>query len=221
MMPPLPYATARLRTSAVAALVFVVACGGSTAGGTGSTDGAGGSTSADAASGGGGSAAGTGGFVATGGAGTGGTTSDTVSITFTVTGQGSYCHHGCTWPSIHVMDSGGHPLDFGTLCSVDCDTCGSTLCPPLPCFPDDLVTEATLEWDGSYYVPSACGPGTSCFQRTFATPGRYTATFCETPGTLSGPDGGYRECVPSGPEKCGEVAFDYPSSSAVHGTLGP
>ena len=143
------------------------------------------------------------------------------SIEFTVTG-GSYCHHGCDGPpSVNVVDSAGHGLELGSNCYTDCRSCSISGCPPGPCSQDGIVTGANLNWDGSYLATSTCGPGTSCLEPAVAPPGKYTATFCATPGKLMGPDGGFQQCVPSGPAKCASVKFDFPSSTVVKGTVGP
>jgi hypothetical protein len=135
---------------------------------------------------------------------------------------GTYCHQGCDGPpTISVANSSGLAFVFDNVCQTDCRTCELTQCPPGPCYQDSTVAGATLNWDGSYYGAWTCGSGTSCLEPTFAPPGRYTATYCATPGTLHKPDGGAAQCVVSGPEKCTSVDFDFPSMTVVKGAVGP
>jgi len=191
-----------MHANALLSLALTVACGGDTTG----------------SSGGGGSSS-TGGGTGTGGAGG---SLGMASVEFTVVGPATYCHKDCMGPpSITVTDSAGRTLGFGGLCRVQCDTCMLSACPPVACQMDGPVTGATLNWDGSYSASSTCGPGTECLSPSMALPGRYTATFCATPGTLTGPDGGFQQCVTSGPAKCAPVEFDFPSTGVVRGTLGP
>lgn len=145
----------------------------------------------------------------------------TATIGFTVTG--SYCHGGCSFsPSIGIEDSTGRAVVIENPCRTDCATCAvSKSCPTGPCVADGVVTGANLVWDGSYYATSTCGSGTSCSEQTFAPPGKYIAVYCATPGVLTGRDGGPPHCTTTGPEKCGSVDFDFPSSTVVKGTLGP
>jgi hypothetical protein len=146
-----------------------------------------------------------------------------VSIEFTVVG-GPYCKAQCgAGPSIGIANPSGKSLVLTTNCDVPCSTCLAPSCPPPIACPNIgiNVTGATLDWDGSYYATSTCGSGTSCLEQTFGAPGEYTATFCATPGTLIGPDGGVQECVTSGPAKCGSVTFAFPESAVVFGTVGP
>lgn len=70
-------------------------------------------------------------------------------------------------------------------------------------------------------METSCGTGKSCAEPVFAKPGKYTAKMCVTPGKLTGPDAGQRQCVTTGPEKCGSVEFDFPSSTVVKGAVGP
>jgi hypothetical protein len=88
---------------------------------------------------------------------------------------------------------------------------------PVPIYIAD--SSGTLNWDGSYYFQSVCGTGTECFGSTFAKPGKYTATFCATPGTADPTSA--TGCDASGPDKCATVDFDFPSSGTVTGTVGP
>ncbi len=211
------------RGCCVGVIVATIACG-RTSDGVGTTEpgGSGGSAGAAGSSGAGGTGAGGNGSGGSIQAGAGGSASPgTVSIEFTV-GAGSYCHRSCQPGStIEVRDASGRALSPGNLCTVDCTTCTNSLCPPLPCLPDGAVTGAHLDWDGRYYAESTCGSGTSCVEPAIAPPGKYTATFCATPGTLTGPDGGFQQCVTSGPAQCGSVQFDFPSTAVVKGTIGP
>jgi hypothetical protein len=225
-------------------MAFVVlGCGGSTSGsgatgsggatGTGGSLAAGGGAGVGGGSGGAGASTGTGGTTTAGGTtgvdgsggtsagGTGGVSPGNASIEFTVTG-GPFCHHGCDGPpAIAVADSTGHGLELASNCYTACKSCSISGCPPGPCYQDGVLTGAKLDWDGSYLATSTCGPGTSCLEPAVAPAGKYTATFCATPGKLTGPDGGFQQCVTSGPPKCGSVEFDLPSSVVVKGTVGP
>ena len=117
-----------------------------------------------------------------------------------------------------IKDASGRVLQFGNLCTNDCATCKLSLCPALPCFPDGVVKGARFDWDGHYFAQSTCGAGMTCLAPQYAKPGRYTATFCATPGTLT--NDSLPQCVTSGPAQCTSVEFDYPSSNVVKGTLG-
>jgi len=168
----------------------------------------------------------TGGTTGTGGAqgssGTGGRSSVSpgkVSIEFTVTGPESYCAPICPAPEIEIQDASGRALVRTEVCRVDCGSCIES-CPSCLNI-GTAITGIKMDWDGAVYQSSTCGAGLSCLEPTFASPGRYTAMFCATRGTLAGPDGGLRQCVTSGPPKCGTVTFDFPSSVAVKGTVGP
>jgi hypothetical protein len=79
-------------------------------------------------------------------------------------------------------------------------------------------TGGDFVWTGVYYDGSSCGGGAGCFIQRFATPGRYRAVMCATPGTLSAPDGGQPVCTKEAP-RCVELPFDFPSSTVVEGTL--
>ena len=180
-------------------MAFIVfGCGGSTAGNN--TTGSGGSAGA-------------------------GVPPGTASIAFTVVG-GPYCMtETCgAGPSIDIKDSAGKSLTLTTSCSdLSCGTCMRSPCPGIACAIRGIkVTGASLDWDGSSYVTSTCGTGTACTGPAFAPPGKYTATFCATPGKLTGPDGGFQQqCVTNGSPKCASVEFDLPSSVVVKGAVGP
>jgi hypothetical protein len=191
------------------ALLVMLACSSSTSTGSGTS-------AADGSNG-------TGGATGSGGSG-GGVSPGKATIEFTVTG-GSYCMTSqCgAGAGVGLKDSSGKSLALTTSCSdVSCKTCVSSACPGYFCQPNGIVvTGAGLTWDGTNYITSTCGTGTSCTEPSFAKPGKYTATMCATPGKLSGPDAGPRQCVTNGPEKCGSVEFDFPSSTVVKGTVGP
>lgn len=169
---------------------------------------------------GGGGSGGSGGSsgASSGGAG-GGVSPGKVSIEFTVTGPESYCAPICPAPEIKIQDSSGRALILTEFCQVDCGSCFKTC--PFCLNVGTAVTGIKMDWDGTVYQGSTCGAGSSCVEPTFASPGKYTATFCATPGTLTGPDGGLGQCVTSGSPKCGTVIFDFPSSVVVKGTVGP
>lgn len=197
--------------------------GGSVA--SGGTANAGGAVGTGASSGTGGfSGSGGDGGVNTGGTG-GGVSPGKASIEFTAVGPDSYCMTSqCNaGASIGLKDSSGKALTLTTNCSdVSCKTCTSSACPGYFCQPNGIaITGAGLDWDGRNYVTSTCGAGTSCVEPAYAKPGKYTATMCATPGKLTGPDAGPRQCITSGPVKCGSVEFDFPSSTLVKGTVGP
>lgn len=173
-------------------------CEQASGGGSGGPIGAGGSTATDASS----------------------VSSGKASIEFTVTGRDSYCGPGCPAPAISIMDSEGRTLTLEEGCQTDCRTCLPAPCIYCPAI-GVAITDVKLDWDGTVYVASACGAGNACAKSRFAPPGRYTATFCATPGKLTGPDGGIQQCVNTGPSKCGSVEFDFPSTTVVKGTVGP
>jgi len=194
--------------------MLALECGGSTIGATGSggpSSSGGASTGGSTGMGGSGSSAGTGGGSSV--------SPGKASIEFAVTGPESYCAPICPAPAIKIEDSSGHELLLTETCRVDCGTCIEQ-CPS--CLNvASAVTGIKVDWDGTVYTGSTCGAGLSCVEATFATPGKYTATFCATPGTLIGPDGGLHQCVTTDPPKCGSVTFDFPSSTVVKGTVGP
>lgn len=150
----------------------------------------------------------------------------TATIEFSVAGTDSYCMESrCSeGPSIDIEDSSRHSLFTvsASCASVSCDTCSTSPCPGYACFPMGVaVTGATLQWDGGYNVTSTCGAETSCVAKAYAAPGKYTATFCATPGTLTKPVGGTPHCTTTSQQKCGSVTFDFPSSTTVKGSVGP
>src|SRR5450432_1521472 len=155
----------------------------------------------------------------------GGVSPGTTSIDFKVAGAGSYCMMSdCgAGPSIGIKDAAGGALTLETSCSnVACASCSKSACPGFACQPMGIaVTGAHLDWNGGYYATSTCGAGTSCLEPVFAKPGMYTATVCATPGMLTGGDAGPAKCVASGPAKCGQVQFEFPSMTVVNGTIGP
>jgi len=156
-----------------------------------------------------------------GGGGTGGVSAGTATIVFSVSPGSQYCSQHCIGGgSISVADASG-TLDFSNWCQTDCATCQGTLCPPVACAPDEAITGARLDWDGKYYasVRDKCGAGTTCLEQRTALPGKYTAKFCATPGTMSGVDAGSPTCSPTGLEKCTSVEFQFPSSAVATGTL--
>jgi hypothetical protein len=162
-----------------------------------------------------------------GSGGSGGSTSPgKATVEFAVQG-GPYCMTSSCGdgPSIDIEE-----VNLAHSCSdFSCRTCqpsfgagcGAIQCPQ----PQGIaVTGAKMVWDGSYFAGSTCTlqqSQVSCSDPAFAAPGKYTAKFCATPGTLTGPDGGPRQCVASGAMKCATVQFDYPSTTTVTATLGP
>jgi hypothetical protein len=143
------------------------------------------------------------------------------TITFSAEG-GMYCRHGCDGPAeLSIGVAQGQSFILTGECDVSCATCANMECPPLVCAPDDAVTGASFTWDGSYFAESKCGAGVSCVTPRFAPPGRYTATFCATPGAITGLHGGTAECTPLGPAQCTSIEFDFPSTTVATGTLTP
>lgn len=217
--------------ASTAALAVALGCGGDTLTTGTHTTGAGGSSGAAGAtgiSGASGSASSGGVTSAAGGSGSGGiggsTSPGKASIEFTTTPLVSYCRpSACGEPTIGIKDAAGNALELFTTCTdVSCASCSQSGCPNFFCPPTGaVVTSAKMDWDGTSYVTSTCGAGTSCMELRYAKPGKYTATFCATPGKLTGPDGGTRQCVASGPAQCGQVEFDFPSATVVKGTVGP
>jgi hypothetical protein len=165
------------------------------------------------------------GSVATGGAPSvldSGISNSHVAIEFAVTGQTSYCGGICGGPEIQIANEGGTTLAVEPGCdAADCRTC----VPRFNCIEGPrvgvAVTGATFDWDGTVYSSSTCGAGSMCDAAERAPPGRYTATFCATPGTLVGPDGSIPECNQTGSTRCASVTFDFPKDALVQGTLGP
>ena len=147
----------------------------------------------------------------------------TTSIKIEIYGSDPHCFSSnCgEGPAIAISDSEGHVLDVRGSCgSLSCESCSPRLCPGPPCQPQTLpLKEASLVWDGSSFVWSTCGMDASCTRRSYATPGRYTATFC-TEDALVAVDGGPSRCVARGPMKCIELPFDFPSPVPVVGSLG-
>jgi len=172
---------------------------------------------------GGGGSAGTGGSLASGGGNS--TSPGKVSIEISVQGPETYCTESQCGeaPPLVFRDARGNPLKLSLSCSeVGCDTCAPSACPGYACQPMGLgVSGATLEWDGSIYAPATCGGGKSCIAPTFAAAGRYTVTYCATPGTLASPDGGVPHCTSTGSSRCVSIDFDFPAAGTVKGTVGP
>jgi hypothetical protein len=226
------------RMAVVAAAVVAIACGGTaidqtqsvhaaesggSAGFTADTGGADPGGAGTSGSGGAAGAIGAGGrnALGTGGAvgGTGGASSFKVTFDFSVAGSQSFCRHDCVPPRVIISDSAGHELDLGGFCRTDCTTCLPTICPPIPCLPDEAVTEIIRDWDGIHYTQSSCGDA-RCFAPTVATAGTYVATTCLTPGFMSFPDGGSPRCNVTGSEVCGSIQFKVPSNETFSGTIG-
>ena len=139
----------------------------------------------------------------------------TASVKFSV--YGSYCQSACGQAKLEIEDTNGQVLGSDvSACEPDCSACSAPFsCPPIACPPPGMLTDAGFDWDGSYYVSSTCGSGTSCRETLFAKPGTYIAKLCANPGALSGV-----VCVPSGPETCTSVEFDFPSNATVMATFG-
>jgi hypothetical protein len=152
------------------------------------------------------------------------TSPGTVTLRLTVSPGRSYCDQDdfCNFAShIHVRDPSGRVLLTALpFCQPICSQlCAPPPCPGFPCIPmGTRFTGEQLVWSGVYYDSSTCGAGAGCFIQRFATPGRYRAVMCATPGTLSAPDGGQPVCAKEGP-RCVELPFDFPSSTVVEGTL--
>jgi hypothetical protein len=160
-----------------------------------------------------------------GAGGTAATSPGTVTIEFSP-GSQTYCANiqSCaSGPTIQILDSSGQPLVLSISCSdTRCDTCQGTPCPGYFCPPGTVaenIPGAKMDWDGLYYARSTCSASTSCFAASYAAPGRYTARFCASPGSISAPSG-TSVCMVSGPAVCSSIEFDFPSAGSVKKTLG-
>ena len=186
-----------------------------------------------------GSATGTGGTTGTGGStggttGTGGASPGTTTLRITIPATQSFCDENpsCTTTQhLWILNASGQALTLGAVgCTPDCSTCTALPCPELPivaCPAGNFgvaVTSYDYTWDGSYIQSGSCTSGDlslNCADAMFATPGRYDARFCATPGTLSVPDGGIQTCTAIGPQECTDVGFDFPAAQPVMITLQP
>ena len=161
-----------------------------------------------------------------GGGGSGGSAGSPgkVTLTFEVPSSKTYCQQGeCgASSSIAIKDASGTVLlrSPGD-CYTPCDTCQALPCPGYACQPQGYAVKGeSFEWDGTYWKSGTCGASSSCLAHQFATPGKYTAVMCATPGTLETSDATQvAQCVASGPAECVEVPFDFPTSQPVIGKL--
>ncbi|HLK90719.1 MAG TPA: hypothetical protein VKZ18_12530 [Polyangia bacterium] len=131
----------------------------------------------------------------------------------------SFCDPPSCYPiqhvSIHASDGTLLTYYAGAGCLPTCsDSCQPIVCPTL-CPADDIdgarLTDLQLIWDGRFTKMSTCGGGITCVDIQRVPPGSYVATFCVTPGDVSGPDGGRAvTCTQTGPQECMDVPFSYP-----------
>jgi hypothetical protein len=154
--------------------------------------------------------------------------SSTVTLKLGVPADHPYCDQtmGCTGPThFQILNAQGQALSISSpLCTPICGTtCQFTPCPAIACIAPHgtMFTGASLDWDGTYYTTSTCGTNnTSCSQKNQASPGKYVARMCGTPGKLDNPDAGFQaNCVASGPTVCVDVSFEYPGPTPVAGKL--
>jgi hypothetical protein len=183
-------------------------------GGAAGTSGHGGASGGDAPDG---AEAGAGG--SSSGAGSPGTVTLRLSLP-----AATYCDNFCgSPPHIRIFTSDGQEIQpEAPACSVLCDPCKATLCPPITCPAGGRTVDgAELPWDGRVYAASTCGAGrTACYRPTFLPPGKYVARLCATPGTVSAATDGYPSfCTPNQVQQCIEVPFDFPAAGVVAGSL--
>ncbi|HVY40419.1 MAG TPA: hypothetical protein VHM31_20915 [Polyangia bacterium] len=178
---------------------------------------------------------GSGGGAATGGSGGTGTAGSSGSVTFVMsTPPGlAYCDQlSCAGGPTHlsITDAAGRTLypSAGICGTTDCGTCRALVCPltgPVFCPAPEGVVYAggTTTWDGSYLADSTCGSAhAACSQPRFATPGRYVAQYCATPGDVTHPDAGHLPiCTATGATQCVQIPFDFPSGTPVQLILPP
>jgi hypothetical protein len=143
----------------------------------------------------------------------------------------SFCDQlqACAFSQTHITITtvAGQALQLASgLCPTICsDGCRPQPCPALACpiGGGQAVTQVELTWDGGYYQQSTCGSSnTSCVDRHFVLPGRYTAHMCATPGTLGPSDGSTPApsmCTATGPEECVDVQFELPGPPLVEAAL--
>jgi hypothetical protein len=161
------------------------------------------------------------------------TSPGTVTLRLDLSSTRSFCDQvpncGPTVAHVTLEDATGRPFQLSSgLCSFDCSNqCQPHVCPPVAilCIQGGgyAVTQVQQTWDGMYYEPGTCGLGTSCVSKRFVPPGRYTAHFCVTPGTVSGVQGDVTAppatCTATGPEECVDVPFELPGPPVVEATL--
>lgn len=137
-----------------------------------------------------------------------------VRITFTAKDPRALCRvDDCSGtPLVSIRKVGaGKPLVLApgrgaTLCA----SCRAPASLP-PCSPMGVgVERVELDWDGTHYDLSTCGPGTPCAARQPAEPGRYVAELCATESTRTIDSIGAPACVDTGHRVCKELEFDLP-----------
>ncbi len=215
--------TSNLTLVANLVLLIIAASVGCSSSGAGGGSGGAAGAGASAGSGAGG---GTGGGGAVGGSAGAAGSPGTAQLEFKIDNGKSYCRStdDCSlFSSISIKDSSGNVLGrIPGYCYTDCATCEALPCPGLACSELHGIdfTGEQLTWDGSYFENGTCQGTTQCKQKLFATPGKYVAVMCATPGTLvDEPPKQDKQCQTSGPQECVEVGFDFPSSSPITGSL--
>lgn len=151
----------------------------------------------------------------------------TVTLRLDLPSSRSFCDQlqTCAFSAEHISITtvAGQSLQLAAgICPTLCgDQCRPQLCPPILCplGGGQAVTQVELTWDGGYYEPSTCGSGTSCVNRRFVLPGRYTAHMCATPGTLDMTDAPPSTCTATGPQECVDVTFELPGPPLVEAML--
>jgi hypothetical protein len=205
-------------------LLALVACSPGT---LGSPTGAGGTTST-------GGTTGAGGTIGAGGATSTGGSPGTATLRISLPPTQSFCDENpsCTTTQhLWISDATGQTLQLGSVgCQLDCRSCTYPPCPEVPviaCPAGNFgvpVTDYDFTWDGGYVASGGCTGTTgatalACVYGNYASPGKYVARFCATPGTLGTSDGGAPVCTPTGAQECVEVGFLFPSSQPVMITL--
>jgi hypothetical protein len=140
-----------------------------------------------------------------GGADAGGGTCLPTPTSFELTVGGRYCNNGpsCEGGSLlTVIAADGRALARGNPCA----TTGN--CPQ----PQLITGPATTSWDGSFVT--SCQP---TLVHDCAAAGHYIARMCAYPDTATSGSA----CTPpaSGPPKCVDVPFDWPTTTTVRGSL--
>jgi hypothetical protein len=131
----------------------------------------------------------------------------------------SFCNGGpwCVGNWLTIFGPDGAPISLGDPCATDCNGCQPAACPG-DCDSSSPIGGGLQEWwDGTVYVSSTCGAGTSCEKRDCAGAGNYTARMCVY--AEAGPVGVCTAIATSV-----EVPFVWPPASSagwvVRGTVG-
>jgi len=143
-----------------------------------------------------------------------------VTFRLRVQSGSDYCTNACGAPWVSIYKTGSdQPLVISRGCTTDCSQCQPVACPAIACIAPQHVPHdgETLTWDGTAWQSSKCGPqNLTCTSPTCGTPpGRYIARMCAYKAASDA--GPY--CMAVSAITCVDVPFEYPTSSAVEGTL--